>query len=108
MAELDHLSIDQLAQRWQMLIGGVAPRQNRRYLVKRLAYRIQELAYGGLSTEARTLLAETYQCHGQVSRTTGQMSGAAILPGTCLRTAPSTASPSAVTASSIAVSATPR
>jgi len=27
LAELDHLSIDQLAQRWQVLIGGDAPRQ---------------------------------------------------------------------------------
>ena len=37
LAEPDHLSIDQLTQRWQILIGGDAPRQNRRYLVKRLA-----------------------------------------------------------------------
>jgi hypothetical protein len=84
LAELDHLSIDQLAQRWQLLIGGTAPRQNRRYLVKRLAYRIQELAYGGLSTETRAMLAETYQQHGQVTRTAGHSAGASIVPGTCL------------------------
>jgi len=84
LAELDHLSIDQLAQRWRVLIGGDAPRQNRRYLVKRLAYRIQELAYGGLSTDARIILTETYQRHGNTSRTSDTQSSQAILPGTCL------------------------
>jgi len=84
LAELDHLPIDQLAQRWRVLIGGDAPRHNRRYLVKRLAYRIQELAYGGLSTEVRTMLAETYQRHGNTSRSAAAQSSQAILPGTCL------------------------
>jgi len=84
LAELDHLSIDQLAQRWRVLIGGDAPRQNRRFLVKRLAYRIQELAYGGLSTEARTILTETYQRHGNTIRSAAAQSSQAILPGTCL------------------------
>lgn len=84
LAELDHLSIEHLAQRWQVLIGGEAPRQNRRYLVKRLAYRIQELAYGGLSPETRTLLEDTYQRHGTVMRSNAPSPTDAILPGTCL------------------------
>lgn len=84
LAELDHLPIDQLAQRWQVLIGDEAPRQNRRYLVKRLAYRIQELAYGGVSPETRTLLADAYQRHGQITRKNDPTTGASILPGTCL------------------------
>lgn len=84
LAELDHLPIDQLSQRWQVLIGGETPRQNRRYLVKRLAYRIQELAYGGLSPETRTLLEDAYQRHGQIRRKSDPTTGASILPGTCL------------------------
>jgi len=56
LAELDHLTIEQLTQRWQVLMDGApAPRRNRQYLIKRLAYRIQELAYGGLSPDARTI-----------------------------------------------------
>ena len=84
LAELDHLAIDQLADRWRALIGGDAPRRNRRYLVKRLAYRIQELAYGGLSTETKTQLAETYQRQGRVSRSTDAQPAQSILPGTAL------------------------
>jgi hypothetical protein len=84
LAELDHLSMEHLTQRWQALIGGEAPRQNRRYLVKRLAYRIQELAYGGLSPETRSLLADTYQRHGTIIRSNAPSPTDAILPGTCL------------------------
>ena len=85
LAELDHLTIEQLTQRWQVLMDGApTPRRNRQYLVKRLAYRIQELAYGGLSPEARTMLADTYQRHGRPAQRTGAQTGQAILPGTSL------------------------
>lgn len=36
---------------WRDLYGSEPPRHNRAFLVKRLAYRIQELAYGGLSAQ---------------------------------------------------------
>ena len=36
---------------WRELYGVEAPPYNRRYLESRLAYRIQELAYGGLKPE---------------------------------------------------------
>lgn len=84
LAELEQLSVDQLAIRWRVLIGGDAPRRNRRYLIKRLAYRIQELAYGGLTTEARTLLTETYQRHGGVLRSAGTQPAQSLIPGTAL------------------------
>lgn len=37
---------------WRDLFGADAPPYNRRFLESRLAYRIQELAYGGLKPEA--------------------------------------------------------
>jgi hypothetical protein len=40
-----------LKQQWRDLFDGEPPPFNRRYLESRLAYRIQELAYGGLKPE---------------------------------------------------------
>jgi hypothetical protein len=41
----------QLKEQWRQLFEGEPPAFNRRYLESRLAYRIQELAYGGLKPE---------------------------------------------------------
>src|SRR3981189_1174231 len=41
-----------LKAKWRALFDGEPPRYNRRFLESRLAYRIQELAYGGLRKEA--------------------------------------------------------
>lgn len=46
-------STDALKQQWRDLFGREPPPYNRRLLESRLGYRIQELAYGGLSTAAR-------------------------------------------------------
>lgn len=40
-----------LKQKWRDLFDREPPLYNRRFLESRLAYRIQELAYGGLSEE---------------------------------------------------------
>jgi hypothetical protein len=40
-----------LKQQWRELLGTEPPPYNRRFLESRLAYRIQELAYGGLRPE---------------------------------------------------------
>jgi len=53
LAELDDLPTDELKSRWRTLYGKEPPRFNRQFLIKRLAYRIQELAYGGLPGELR-------------------------------------------------------
>ncbi|MCR0985278.1 DUF2924 domain-containing protein [Roseomonas pecuniae] len=45
-----------LKQQWRELFGKEPPPFNRAYLVSRLAYRIQELAYGGLKPETRARL----------------------------------------------------
>ncbi len=45
-----------LRKQWAQLFGTVPPPFNRRYLESRLAYRIQELAFGGLKPETARYL----------------------------------------------------
>lgn len=49
LAALRVMPVADLKARWRELFDNPAPRYNRRFLESRLAYRIQELAYGGLS-----------------------------------------------------------
>jgi hypothetical protein len=51
LAALTTAPVADLKQRWRDLFDREPPPYNRRFLENRLAYRIQELAYGGLSTE---------------------------------------------------------
>jgi hypothetical protein len=54
--ELNGMSMAQLRKRWADLMGTDPGRLGRQYLMRRLAYRVQELAYGGLSPQARKRL----------------------------------------------------
>lgn len=56
--ELHRMPLAGLRKRWADLMGGDGSRFSRAYLVRRLAYRVQELAYGGLSHEARRQLKQ--------------------------------------------------
>jgi hypothetical protein len=58
IAELDALPMRDLRERWRGLMGSDPPRYNRGFLIRRLAYRLQELAYGGLSQAARARMDE--------------------------------------------------
>ena len=58
ITDLQTLSYQNLQERWRTLYGTEPPTYNRALLVKRLAYRVQELAYGGLSDVARAELRE--------------------------------------------------
>lgn len=51
IASLKLLATPVLKDRWRELCGTEPPAYNRRFLESRLAYRIQELAYGGLKPE---------------------------------------------------------
>src|SRR3972149_5623104 len=51
VAALKALPIPALKQQWRELFDTEPPPYNRRFLEHRLAYRIQELAYGGLKPE---------------------------------------------------------
>ncbi len=54
LAELERLSHVSLKRRWRVLFGSEPPAYGRQFLRRRLAYRIQELAFGGLSEGVRT------------------------------------------------------
>src|SRR5690242_4619946 len=51
IAALKATPVDELRRQWQQLFDTPPPRYNRRFLESRLAYRIQELTYGGLKPE---------------------------------------------------------
>jgi hypothetical protein len=51
LAALKTMAMPDLKARWRELFETEPPPFNRRYLENRLAYRIQELAYGGLKPE---------------------------------------------------------
>lgn len=51
LAALKRAPTPDLKQQWRELFDSEPPPFNRRYLESRLAYRIQELAYGGLKPE---------------------------------------------------------
>jgi hypothetical protein len=58
VAALKTTSTPELKQQWRGLFGKEPPPFNRRYIESRLAYRIQELAYGGLKPETLRRLRE--------------------------------------------------
>src|ERR1700761_1525856 len=51
LAALKAAPIAELKQKWRDLFDTEPPPYNRRFLENRLAYRIQELAYGGLKKD---------------------------------------------------------
>ena len=56
LAALPGKTTPELKQLWRELYDREPPSFNRAFLIKRLAYRIQELAYGGLSARAEAKL----------------------------------------------------
>ena len=55
-AALKDMSVKQLKAEWAKLFETEAPNNSRSFLEQRLAYRIQELTFGGLSKPTRQLL----------------------------------------------------
>jgi hypothetical protein len=56
LAALKTLSVNELKSEWQVLFNTPAPNNSRRFLESRLAYRIQELTYGGPDKQTRRVL----------------------------------------------------
>jgi hypothetical protein len=57
IADIEHMSLAELRYRWREIFAIDPPGYSRVQLVRRLAYRVQELAYGGLSAATREKLA---------------------------------------------------
>lgn len=58
LAALEKMSAEQLREKWLDLYGEKAPNYRKSFLLKRLAYRVQELFHGGLSAPAKECLKE--------------------------------------------------
>ncbi|WP_223425476.1 DUF2924 domain-containing protein [Tateyamaria pelophila] len=56
LAALKAMSVNELKAEWQALFDAPAPNNSRNFLEGRLAYRIQELTYGGPDRETRRML----------------------------------------------------
>jgi hypothetical protein len=57
IARLNELTAQQLRDEWRRLHGGQPPRLSRDLLIRTIAYRMQEVAYGGLSKAIERKLA---------------------------------------------------
>lgn len=64
IADLQNLTHEELRELWRTLICGEPPAYNRTFIISRLTYRIQELAYGGLSDRARRTMREVLEENG--------------------------------------------
>ena len=64
ITQLEQMTRSELQARWQELYGTEPPSYRRDVLVKRLAYRIQELAHGGVSEATRAKLRENLDNDG--------------------------------------------
>lgn len=54
--ELQRMSMSELRKKWNALIGGDSAKQSKQYMVRRLAYRLQELSLGGFAKTTRDSL----------------------------------------------------
>ena len=68
IAALATLPMPTLKERWRELFKTEPPAFNRQYLISRLTYRIQELAYGGLSLATTARLDAIAADHKYVDR----------------------------------------
>ena len=60
IALLEKQTLSQLQGMWQKYFNTPPISKNKEFYVSRLAYRIQELAYGGLSSRQQQLIANMY------------------------------------------------
>lgn len=56
IAALRAMSVKELKVEWERLLGSAAPNNSRAFLEQRIAYRLQELTYGGPDRDTRRML----------------------------------------------------
>ncbi|MHB1000797.1 MAG: DUF2924 domain-containing protein [Armatimonadota bacterium] len=64
VVNLSNLSHDELKNLYITLHGSEPPAYNRDFIIKRLAYRLQEIAFGGLSERVQKKLDDELDWHG--------------------------------------------
>ena len=86
LAMLQSMDIGQLREKWLDLFGAAPPDYKRQFLIKRLAWRIQELFYGGLSESSKDRLRQVAQDDPVASVTRNipqeRKQESSLLPGT--------------------------
>jgi len=70
LLSLEQMTQKELVEKWKDLFGSQPPEYGRVFMRKRLAYRIQELFYGGLPAELKTQILEL---KGMKKRNAGPM-----------------------------------
>lgn len=68
--EIQRMSLEELRRKWMVLFGTDPANLSKQYLTRRLAYRIQELTYGGLSQSIRERLASLAENPKQIEKKT--------------------------------------
>lgn len=66
LLDLQHLAMPELTEKWKLLFHKKPPEYGEIFMRRRLAHRIQELAYGGLSDAAQKKLNSV---NGKIRRT---------------------------------------
>lgn len=64
LAALKTMTVKELKAEWSKLMGSEAPNNSSQFMIQRLSYRIQELAFGGMSkplVRALDALADEYE-----------------------------------------------
>jgi hypothetical protein len=85
LAALQRMSVNQLKEKWEALLGTTAPNNARAFLELRIGYRIQELTYGGLARDTRrTLELLADEVEGKITRKNMVADPRNPLPGTRL------------------------
>ncbi len=71
VAQLPTMTTPKLKEMWRELFDAEAPPYDKRFLVKRLAYRLQELAYGGIGQETKGRLQTLARDETRIGRAQG-------------------------------------
>ncbi|BCO30076.1 hypothetical protein TspCOW1_01790 [Thiohalobacter sp. COW1] len=78
VAALPSLENNELKKLWRELFDESAPRKKRDYLIPRLAWRIQELAYGGLSDNAQDRINRLLRSKEQLKPSSNRLKRPAV------------------------------
>jgi hypothetical protein len=84
LAALPSLSMKDLWALWDQHLPRRPSHRNRSYVESRLAYRIEEKAYGALHTHIRKMLVEAGAKHSKIKSAAGRSTQTLLMPGTTL------------------------
>jgi len=84
LAALPSMRMTELWALWDQHFPRRPSHHNRNYVESRLAYRIQEQAYGALPTNVRKMLVEAGAKHSKIKTHVGRGTQTLLMPGTTL------------------------